>query len=88
MFSPTVIELYRAPDWKSTPKRRLMGYSSNSLSLVMSCPKISTEPLSGFSAPIMSRRSVLFPWPDPPMITRVSPFLTSRSMPRRISRPE
>src|SRR5712692_7345011 len=49
-------------------------------------PLSQISPELGLSRPTRVRSSVLLPEPDPPRITRVSPRITSKPMPWRISR--
>src|SRR5882762_3295131 len=48
-------------------------------------PLSQISPELGLSMPTSVRRSVLLPEPEPPRITSVSPFITSKLMPWRIS---
>src|SRR5437870_8040720 len=48
--------------------------------VVISWPKIFTEPEVGFIEPIIWRSNVLLPQPLPPMITSVSPRRTLKEM--------
>src|SRR5208337_1669235 len=50
-------------------------------------PKARMSPPSHFRLPIISRRRVDFPEPEPPRITSVSPRITSRRMASRTPRP-
>src|SRR5580704_2377614 len=62
---------------------------SSRSSLVMAekfFPRIHTSPELGCSSPTSVRSSVLFPEPDPPRITSVSPAGTSKLIPCKISR--
>ena len=69
-----------APDWNSIPNRCRTRAISRSFIVVISSPKILTEPEVGFIDPMICRSSVLLPQPLPPMITSVSPRWTLKEM--------
>ena len=85
-FSPTVIESKRAEPWNDMPTFFFIASISSSVRFVISVPRSDTLPESGLSEPIMCLKSVDFPQPEPPMITNVSPFFISRSMPFKMVR--
>ncbi len=53
----------------------------------MSVPSMRISPRSGLMSPAMRRSKTLLPEPLPPMMVRISPFMTDRSMPRSTSWP-
>src|SRR5450432_2449542 len=86
MFSPTVNEPISAPPWNANPILRRTESISCSEAVASSIPLTRTSPECGFSNPTIVRNSVLFPDPDPPKITTVSPRWISRSTPCSTSR--
>jgi len=73
-FSPTVSESNSAAFWKTMPSRRLSPESPWSESRpTRGTPLMRISPLSGASRPAVSRRVVLLPVPDAPMIPTASP---------------
>lgn len=83
-FSVTVMESKRAPSWKSMPILRRWGPSWRSESLVISEPSTVMDPAVAGMRPMTSFRKTLLPVPEPPMMTRLSPWWMERLMPRRI----
>ena len=80
-FSPTVSDWRRAPNWKFIPNRRRSFSRSVCGIVVISSPKSLIDPEVGFIAPMMWRKRVLFPHPDPPMMITVSPLFTEKLTP-------
>src|SRR5580765_3005391 len=85
-LSPTLIEVSSAPPWNDTPICLRTPSICASLALPMSMPSSLIVPLRGRCRPSRWRKSVLFPEPDPPMITRISPARTLKSTPFKIRR--
>src|SRR6266849_9539695 len=85
-FSPTVIEPNRAPPWNDIPIFSRISFISCDEIAAIFFPLSQISPELGLSRPTRVRSSVLLPEPDPPRITRVSPRITSKPMPWRISR--
>src|SRR4051794_8071173 len=61
--------------------RRWRSSISRSLAVRRSTPRSFTVPPTGRCSPSRCRSSVDLPEPDPPMITRISPGWTTKSMP-------
>src|SRR5574344_859634 len=72
-LSPTVIESNNAEYWNTMPICRRTRSSSFSLIPEISWSPIQISPAVGRIKPISSRRSVLLPEPEPPMMASVSP---------------
>src|SRR5438309_9238213 len=86
IFSPTDIEPISAPPWKAKPMRLRISSISRAPALVISTPLMWTSPEDGLSSPTRVLSIVLFPEPDPPITTSVSPRRTSNVSPCRTSR--
>ena len=82
MLSKTENAENSAPCWKSMPKRRRTERRMAGSGSSTGCPNRRTVPLVGTRSPTISRSSVVLPLPDPPTMPRISPALTSRSIPR------
>ena len=81
MFSSTLIESKRAPLWKSIPTFLRMGPSCRSERFVMFSSPIQTSPESGWMRPMRCLSKTLFPLPERPRTTQVSPRTISKSTP-------
>ena len=73
MFSNTVMSVNSAPNWNSIPTSRRRAYSPSRSRSGTERPPTSTRPARGFSCPPISRRIVVLPQPDPPMIATTFP---------------
>ena len=80
MFSASVMELHRAPCWKSTPVRRLTLSLSSSVPGQNVVPSKDTVPCCGDLRPMSTRRRVDLPQPEPPVMKKMSPGMTSKLM--------
>ncbi len=80
-FSPTLIEPNSAPPWNDIPIIFRRSSSSRSEIVARFLPAIHTSPLATRSRPTSVRNKVLFPDPEPPRITSVSPGCTSKLIP-------
>ena len=73
MFSYTDMSVNSAPNWNSIPNLRRITYSASRSRSGTDSPPTSTRPDFGFSWPPMSRRIVVLPQPEPPMIATTPP---------------
>mmetsp|Transcript_3587 Transcript_3587/g.10425 ORF Transcript_3587/g.10425 Transcript_3587/m.10425 type:complete len:174 (-) Transcript_3587:837-1358(-) len=84
-FSPTVKLSKRAPLWNTKPScKPFPAASSSEARPCLRTPLTKTSPLSGASRPAISRRVVLFPVPDPPMMPIACPRRTCIVAPCRM----
>ena len=84
-LSSTLIESSSAAYWYTTPNFWRTRLSSRAPIGTISSPSMKMLPLVGFSRATTSRKSVVFPAPEPPTTHVVWPRRQTRSSPRRIS---
>ncbi len=84
-FSRTVIESNSAANWKTKPILDRRAVSPSRSRSFTTAPSTCTSPASGRSRPTTCLRATLFPLPECPMITIVSPSRTSSEKPFRTS---
>ena len=82
-FSQTVNESNKAAPWKSIPNFFLSSTRPLSSRPSTSTPSTKTRPRSGLRRPIMCLMRTLFPVPDPPITTMLSPDRIARFTPLR-----
>ena len=77
------MESKRAAPWNTIPNRCRASVSSFPSSLEISSPSTRTAPRSGFSRPMTCFMSTVFPEPEPPSTTKVSPSTIESEIPLR-----